>query len=541
MRSERWSTNCERTKVLKVGAAGPVLQFENGDCWSFDGEGHVMILGVSGSGKSRRGTIPMTKSFIRNRQSAVIADAKGEIYAHTKNEIPECYDVHVIDFRNLYEDGAEGWNPLAAPYELWMSGTRKKRHIAEQMVEELAHTMYPESEHQDPFWIKEARNVFIALVYVLFILAKPEEVNLASVYYLMAKGEERFGASTYLKTLVELLEGHENVAMQLLSYVTTANDTRAGIRSTFLDGLSIATKSESVRSFLSHDDLQINSLTGDKPTLIYIIIPDETPIYDELTGVLVSQLMNHYVRIAEQDYAGKLPIRVNVLLEELGNIGRAITNLPHLMTAGRSRNIRVEFVLQSMSQLVDIYGASNATTIMSNCDVRIAFRVNHWDTLTELSRICGEREINCEGHISREPLITQSQLAAMETGQALIIISGRMKFIAWIPDFTEMYPATDVVIGRKKTKKRTKRSVGYFDVQEYVKKKKKEYMRQKGNPFGEAERGIPPFEEFMADREKEHKSDSHEGFDVDEMIKKIDAKIAELEAEEAEEEKKDSE
>lgn len=84
MRSEKWSTNCERMKVLKVGAAGPVLQFENGECWSFDGEGHVMILGVSGSGKSRRGTIPMTKSFIRNRQSAVIADAKGEIYMHTK-------------------------------------------------------------------------------------------------------------------------------------------------------------------------------------------------------------------------------------------------------------------------------------------------------------------------------------------------------------------------------------------------------------------------------------------------------------------------
>lgn len=116
--------------------------------------------------------------------------------------------MHVIDFRNLYEDGAECWNPLAAPYELWMSGIRKKRHIAEQMVEELAHTMYPEAEHQDPFWIKEARNVFIALVYALFIIAKPGEVNLASVYYLMAKGEEHFGVSTYLKTLVELLEGH---------------------------------------------------------------------------------------------------------------------------------------------------------------------------------------------------------------------------------------------------------------------------------------------------------------------------------------------
>ena len=126
----------------------------------------------------------------------------------------------------------------------------------------------------------------------------------------------------------------------------------------------------------------------------------------------------------------------------------------------------------------------------------------------------------------------------METGQALVIISGRMKFITWIPDFTEMYPTTDVVVGRKNAKKRIKRSVGYFDVQEYVKKKKKESMIQKGNPFGEGDCEIHPFEEFMAAREKECKSDSHEGFDVDEMIKKIDAKIAELEAEEAEERNK---
>lgn len=480
MRSEKWSTEREKKMVLKTGAAGPVLQYENGKIWSFDGEGHVMILGVSGSGKSRRGTIPMTKSFIKNHQSAIIADAKGEIYKHTKDEIPDCYDVHVIDFRNLYDEGAEGWNPLFSSYELWVSGSRKNQHIAEQMVEELAHAIYPDENQNDPFWIKEARNVFIALVYVLFILGKPEEINLANVYYLMAKGEKRFGSSTYLRALVDMLEGNENIAMQLLSYVTTANETKAGIRSQFLDGLTIATKSESVRNFLGHDDLGINQLRGDKPTLVYIIIPDETPIYDELSGVLVSQIMNHYVQIAERDYAGKLPIRVNVVIEELGNIGRAITNLPHLLTAGRSRNIRVEFVLQAISQLRDIYGESKASTIISNCDVRIAFRVNDWSTLTELSRICGEREISCDGHLTREPLITQSQLAAMETGQALVMISGRLKFITWIPDFLEMYPAEKKAYLKNKLEKRVRSNneIGYFDIQKYVKKRYEKKLKE---------------------------------------------------------------
>lgn len=527
MRSERWTTPIERAKILKVEAAGPVLAYDNGKILSHDGEGHVMILGVSGSGKSRRGTIPMTMSFIKNRQSAVIADAKGEIYANTKDMIPPDYDVHVIDFRNLYEESAEGWNPLHAPYVLWKAGTPENRHIAEQMIEELAHTMYPEAKGTDPFWIKEARNVFLAAVYALFEFAEADQINLASVYYLISKGEERFGPSTYLKAFVEMSESNENVAMQLQSYVTTANDTRAGIRSTFLDGLSIATKSVSVRNFLSHDELCINELSGDKPTLIYIIIPDETPIYDELTGVLVSQLMNHYVRIAEQKYTGKLPIRVNVLLEELGNIGRAITNLPHLMSAGRSRNIRIEFVLQSISQLVDIYGESNATTIMSNCDVRIAFRVNHWDTLTELSRICGEREINCEGHVSREPLITQSQLAAMETGQALVIVSGRIKFITWIPDFTEMNISRQTTTTRKKEKKRTAKKVSYFDIQKYVKEKKEAMIE---HPFGIREEDSSPSFPFITLGEPDKT-----GIDVDDLISRIDKKIAELEAEEEKE------
>ena len=204
--------------------------------------------------------------------------------------------------------------------------------------------------------------------------------------------------------------------------------------------------------------------------------------------------------------------------------------VPHLMSAGRSRNIRVEFVLQSISQLVDIYGESNATTIMSNCDVRIAFRVNHWDTLTELSRICGEREINCEGHISREPLITQSQLAAMETGQALVIVSGRIKFITWIPDFTEMNISRQAITIKKKGKKRSAKKVSYFDIQKYVKEKKKETMAE--HTFGARGGDSSPSFPFMTPDDSEKT-----GIDVDDLISRIDKKIAELEAEEEKEKK----
>ncbi len=476
MRSERWSTHSEIMNALKADAAGPVLLYENGHAYVYSGEGHSLFLGVSGCGKSRRGTYPLTMSIIRNRASACIIDPKGELWAYTQKKIPSDYNVHVINFRNLFDANAEGWNPLRAPYELWHSGTGKGKYIAEQMIEELAYILYPEAVHSDPFWSQQAREVFLGATYVLFELAKPSEVSLASVHNLISKGEERYGSTSYLRELIRMLEesdldNKENITMQLHSYVTTAEDTRGGIRSVFMNGLALATRSESIRRFLSHDELNINSLRGDKPTLIYIIVPDESPNFDELAGVLVSQVMNHYIRIAEQDYQGKLPIRLHCIIEEAGNIARALPNLDHYMTAARSRNIKVEFVLQSLSQL-EIYGKAKAQTILANADTIIAYRTINRETLEELSFRCGDREVFCDDRLSREPLCTPCQLSQLETGQALIIISGRTKYITKLPDFTEMSISHYCPKKTATVKKSRKTKVSYFDIISFVKKVK---------------------------------------------------------------------
>ena len=52
-------------------------------------------------------------------------------------------------------------------------------------------------------------------VFALFSYARPEEVNLSSVYYLISKGEERFGGSTFLKEFVEMEENNENVSCEI--------------------------------------------------------------------------------------------------------------------------------------------------------------------------------------------------------------------------------------------------------------------------------------------------------------------------------------
>ena len=540
MRSDRWSTPSEVKRVLCPSGehekGGLVLFHNNGKNWVYPNEGHEILLGVSGSGKSRCGTIPMVMSFIESGESFVAMDPKGEIHYHTAGDAEGKYVIHVIDFRHIFE--SERWNPLAAPYEHFVSGDPVRKQIALEMVDELAHTLYTVSDKADPFWPESARSVFIGATYALMTLGKPEQVNMAGVYQLIARGEERLGDNTVLKEFVESLPIDSVASMLLQSYVSTASDTRAGIRSTFLEGISMFARSDGLISMLGADDLHINNLGGETPTAIYIILPDENPIFDSIAGVLCSQIMGHYVRLAQDKYNGKLPRRLNVCLEELGNIGKSIFSLAHLMSAGRSRNIRCQLVLQSLSQLDTLYGPSEASTIRSNADVLISFRTNHWETLNELSHKCGEREVEGNGHISHESLITPSQLAAMKTGQALVMISGHIKFITWLPDFTEMFDCSKWKAPKRTIHKDDKR-VEVFNIKEYVQEVKKKKMRElmgEDQSSSQERPSLPvtPRGSMTGSNPKKDKQNEESAFDVDSFI----AKIAALEAEEADEKAK---
>lgn len=531
MRNERWSNINEIKKVLTntSGLGGPMFLYKDGEKYIYGKEGHTIALGVSGSGKTRRFMLPMLRSFIEANESFIVPDPKGDLYEQTAGYAEKSHKVYKIDFRHIFESMC--WNPLYAPYELYISGDPVKKQVAIEMLDELAHILYS-TDVKDPFWPESARSLFLGVCYALMEKGEKEQVTMAGIHKFITQGDERFGGGTYLKEFVKMLPAESQAAMLLKSYSTTASETAAGIRSSCLEGLNMFARSEGLVEMMGYDDLQINSLDGETPTAIYIIIPDETPIYDKLAGVLISQLMNHYVRMAQDKYHGKLPCRMNVCLEELGNIGGAISNLAHLMSAGRSRNIRIQMILQSLSQLDDIYGQSKAQTITSNADVLIAFRVNHWQTLEELSKKCGEREIDYGNRISKEPLITEIALGAMATGQALVNISGATKFITWLPDYSEVYDCSDWKAPEHKVRE-PKEQMKAFDIIDFVKEEKKKQLmemmdkKEEELPFGRPV--VPPIGEFYPMPK----------IDLDALKADIDRKIAELDKEEAEARKKE--
>ena len=452
MKSERWSEESEIKNVLqRVEPNNPsgIILYSEGDKdnYAYTGEGHSLILGVSGCGKSRRGTIPQIRSFIEGKESFICIDPKGEICKNTAGYAQNTHKIIVVNFRDPLH--SMKWNPLKYAHTLYHKGKKDK---SQQMIKDIINIMTKDFHvSNDPFWRIQLENLLGALINILVEFGLEQQCNFLEASRILKEDSDtaqRDGTHMrggLLSDICKLLPFDSPAKHLLEGYVAiVAETTRTCVIAETQMLLTKFFTTEAIKGLLCNDEIDIASIDADKPLAIYIIIPDENKVFGELAGILVSQLTNHFIMLADDKYNGKLPIRVNLVLEELGNIGGSIPNLPHLMSASRSRNMRLTLVLQSLSQLNDIYGYSAAETISSNADVWMAFRTSNWNTLQELSNKCGQCFIRVGSMSDIQPLITPNQLAAMEVGQALVIISGRTKFITQLPDYSFMFETSNI-------------------------------------------------------------------------------------------------
>lgn len=535
-RSERYTTESEIRRNFPESTdhsrgAGPVLKVKNGKRYIDDSSAHMAVVGATGKGKSQCASLPFVREIFAKGESGIFLDPKKELLTKTACWIPKYYQVFVVDFRDPRKSQT-AWNPLKMPMVLFNSKDPTDNDIASSQVSEFWNGVYPWDGHSDKFWTEASVNYAKGLTYALFERAESEYINMDSVAVMMEQSEISQGTSTVIKSFYDTLPNDSLAKRNLATYVTAPNETRASIHSVAASGIEVFSRSRGLMEMMSHDSLDILNLDVTRPFVLYIVTPDETDVYSGLAAMLVSQMTQHLIRKA-QELGGALPIRVNIILEELGSIGKSIPTLPNILVAGRSRNIRMMLILQSSSQLIDVYGKSKAETINSCIGITIGFSTNNWETLGEWSQRCGERQTMVNGHLIKEPLITASQLAAMPTGTALIMVDNRFKFISSLPLYNEMYDNSawkepNIPIKRDKCKAKT------MNFEELVKSERSRKL-----------------EGILSDRKKPNSSDfprfpffSESGevvsHDVDDLVARIDEKIAQLEAEEEAEKKKES-
>ena len=128
---------------------------------------------------------------------------------------------------------------------------------------------------------------------------------------------------------------------------------------------------------------------ADKPTALFIIIPDEKESRHGIATMMISQLYKKLVDLANHYPGTTLPRRVYFLLDEFANLPK-IDKIDTMITVSRSRNIFFSLVVQSFSQLNAKYGDDIAATLKGNCPIKIFIGTDDAKTCEEFSKLCGD-------------------------------------------------------------------------------------------------------------------------------------------------------
>ena len=185
--------------------------------------------------------------------------------------------------------------------------------------------------------------------------------------------------------------------------------------------------SDVLEEMMAVNNIDMESL-GMEQTFLFLITPDEKDTYNQMVGRFVSQ--TYYALIDKaQSLGGSLPVRVNILLDEFASLGK-IKDVPSMLAAGRSRNIRCMIIIQSLSQLESVYG-KEAESIRNNCSIWTYLGGRDCSFMDTLCRLCGNSE-------NGKPLLTPTQLMHLEKGREAFVMVGReYPMIGRIADISE--------------------------------------------------------------------------------------------------------
>lgn len=412
------------------------------------GSPHSLIIGMTGAGKTRRILLETIGLQILAGESVVCSDVKGELYYFTSEYAKE-KDYQVLEFDLRNPSKSQHYNFLQ-PLQI----AKRKGDIG-AMIDATwdfvtALVKYPEKG--EPIWYNGECCAIAASVLCVMMDAPPGCDNCYNVYNFLANmcqsdPKGNMPLNVYLDKLPDT-----HPAKQVFAAARIApGQTRASFFTSALSTLRLFTL-PAVAEMTSHNDFTLDSI-AEKKTILYMMIPDEKATLYPLVSLFVSQAYMAQVDLANRN-GTVLPVPVNYDLDELGNFP-TIPVLGAMYSAGRSRGIRVNGVIQDYQQLESKYKDS-WRNIKSNAELKLFLKSDDTATLKDLSDRIGTYTVetpsvsssassgkggsasySASSGMTGRPLLYPSDLAKMKAPYALVYRTGYPPVIGQLPDLSE--------------------------------------------------------------------------------------------------------
>lgn len=385
---------------------------------------HNLILGSTGSGKTRRLILILINILLRSPGSLIIVDVKGMLRRMTsglaKRMGKKVISLDMKEFRH-----GECWNPLEEPAKLYYEGHREQAcELFADFMDGLAAAQ--EQNTKDIFFVGMAKSFGNAILQTMAECLPLSMNNVANFVELCS--ESNYEAMVEFSRLMSY---SSKTATAFRGIYSAAEKTRQSIEVSLYEMIRLFSTNERMTRMLSKSTFDIHEIACGN-CVVYIEIADEKPTYHAIASMFIKQVYEILVRDAQGKPEERLPNPVYFIIDEFGNIPR-IENMSNIITAARSRNIFCTLVVQSYHQLRRIYG-HDAETIKANCQNWFYLFSRELSMLNEISELCGDIR-TAEGGVRR--LISVSELQRFKMGEMLVMHDRLYPYVTYMPDISE--------------------------------------------------------------------------------------------------------
>ncbi len=321
---------------------------------SLNTDGHTLIIGGSGSGKTSTVVIP---TLLANRGVAhVTIDIKGEISAKTAKKNDSKALIFNPDDRDSW-----GYDPF---FELNEESSTQEVLETVQIIAFSLISIPPDVK--DPFWKQSARNLFTGLTIYFYkngivvfveiidaILSRPVRKIIAEILSTATPGSVEY-------RYIVGFSGMEDV-------------TLSGIVTEMLNHLLTFVNDQNIRYAFKDNPSKLNPKMLEERKSIYLTIKEERlSSYFEILRLILNQVFY----VLERRPEGSDPIIM------------CIDELPRILSAGkldrlldgartlRSRNVHLLLITQSTEALMTAYTENEVTDLISNTPYIVVLSAN---------------------------------------------------------------------------------------------------------------------------------------------------------------------
>lgn len=407
MNYSKWGTIEEMKNVMekitidsKVNRAGLPVAYDDESLYIIGREGHSLVIGSTGSGKTQTITLPMLELALRAGESVVIHDTKNELYDLTNEKYKNNgYNVIRLNFDDSIE--TSHWNPFDLPLKIYKEGNTDK---AIDLIEDIAYYLFNDEENKnsDPFWINSAIDYFTGLT--LYAFEHYNEVTLDTINEVdgLIRNEEE-------KILKDI---NSAIYLNLRVVIDSPKETKGSILSVYSQKIKKYMSKQNLKKMLSNTDFDIANI-GKSRNILYLVSGNSNNS-EYLLPLLISQI--YYAKDEYSRNDGK----INIILDDFFRFNK-IKNFSKILTYSRSIKINFTIMVRGYNDISNVYDKEEANIIKINFANTLYFLSQDIETLIEISKLCGTAE-------NKNPLMTVEELKTIKPLEAVVLTIRKMPF-----------------------------------------------------------------------------------------------------------------